>query len=100
MRGLDAYQVAIWGVFIGFYVIAIPISYGIGVEYWESINGLWLGLLIGLAFLTVFFFYLAFFHYNWDEIAQKVHEKHQKMLAKNKKHKYQPVNSKDDEEER
>lgn len=58
----------------------MPISFFFGVINWESLEGLWLGALVAMSSVAIFFIYLGYLHYDWDKIAAKVSDKHREKV--------------------
>ena len=54
---------------VAFYGIGLPLGYTIGIRYGLGLNGLWMGMIIGIAVLAASYFYLAFYHFDWNLIA-------------------------------
>ena len=64
LRGIRDIKKPTVVTFISYWIISIPLSYFLGIEYGHGVNGIWIGLSVGLTLAAIFhvtrFNYLTF----------------------------------------
>jgi MATE family multidrug resistance protein len=53
LRGLEDYKFSTYTAFIGYWIIALPLSYVFAFKYKQEVYGVWLALSLGLAFVSI-----------------------------------------------
>jgi multidrug resistance protein, MATE family len=74
-RGLGKQSLAFYMIVISFYFIGLPLSYLIGISWQYGIDGLWIGIMIGVGILAVTYVYMAKFHFDWQRIADEAEDR-------------------------
>ena len=60
---------ATYGLLFAYYILSLPCCYIFAFPLNLDLHGLYYGYLVGVAFLTFYYFYLTVFHYDWEEIS-------------------------------
>jgi MATE family multidrug resistance protein len=70
LRGLQDVKIPSLFIFIAYWIIGLPLGYGLGFRLGYGATGIWLGLLIGLT-LTASAMFLRFRHVSKKLLAMK-----------------------------
>lgn len=67
IRGLYHSKLITVGGFIGYFIVALPMSVICAFHLNMGVYGLWLGLIFGSMFLCLYYKWLLQLHIDWDE---------------------------------
>lgn len=79
-RGIGKQLFAFYMIVVSFYIIGLPLAYLIGIYWGMGLDGLWIGLAIGVSVLALSYIYLCKFYFNWQKIADDAWERSERDL--------------------
>lgn len=81
LRGQGLQKIGGYINIFAFYCIGIPISYTLAFKFDLSVEGLWIGIVCGLAFICCAQFYFVFWCPNWEKILEAAKRRNEESEA-------------------
>lgn len=78
LKALGRFHHGIYALLLSFYLIAMPMSVYLAFYWQRGIEGLWIGMLVGLVVVNGVFAWLAWGQYKWQDVVEEVEERRRK----------------------
>jgi MATE family multidrug resistance protein len=79
LRGMGKQKHATVGMFIGYYIVGLPLAIYLGIYLHIGVVGLWYGISTGVFFIGLSNQYLISYKFDWNDLVLEAVERSKKV---------------------